>query len=99
MAAFAGLTEAQRERLEMLAEEASEVVHAVTKILRHGYDSYNPHEPGAGSNRDQLVRELADFDAVSLTMIHEGDFPLAGVDYAERWMRKLRFTHHQGKEG
>lgn len=54
--------------------------------------------PGAGSNRDQLVRELEDFDAVALTMIHEEDFPLARVDTAERWNRKLRFAHHQGKE-
>jgi NTP pyrophosphatase (non-canonical NTP hydrolase) len=40
---FNGLTSAEAERLAILAEECGEVIQAVGKILRHGYQSYNPH--------------------------------------------------------
>src|SRR5579872_899269 len=36
------LTPAQIERLALLAEECGEVMQAVSKILRHGYESRNP---------------------------------------------------------
>ena len=36
---FNKLTEAEQERLVILAEECSEVIQIVCKILRHGYDS------------------------------------------------------------
>lgn len=97
MAAFAKLTEAERERLEMLAEEASEVVKAVTKILRHGYYSANPHKPKDGDNRRQLTREIIDFRAVADRMEQHGDICLHGIAHELNavWLRKLPFTHHQ----
>lgn len=97
MAAFAKLTEAERERLEMLAEEASEVVKAVTKILRHGYYSHNPHKPKDGDNRQQLVREIIDFRAIVNRMETHGEICLHGIaeQMDEAWRRKLPFTHHQ----
>lgn len=97
MAAFSNLTEAERERLEMLAEEASEVVKAVTKILRHGYYSHNPHKPKDGDNRQQLVREIVDFRAIAHRMEEHGEICLHGIaeQMDEAWRRKLPFTHHQ----
>lgn len=53
---FNGLTPAEAERLALLAEEAGEVIQAVGKILRHGYESGHPD--GGDSNRDALAREL-----------------------------------------
>lgn len=98
MAEFAKLTEAQRERLEMLAEEASEVVKAVTKILRHGYESINPHKPHDGRNRDQLERELSDVSAIVHRMEALGDIDLGAPDLNAVWKRKAPFTHHQVSE-
>ncbi len=97
MAAFAKLTEAERERLEMLAEEASEVIKAVTKILRHGYYSTNPHKPEDGDNRQQLTREIIDFQAIVRRMEEHGEISLYGSIHKlnDVWLRKLPFTHHQ----
>lgn len=95
MAAFANLSEAERERLEMLAEEASEVVKAVTKILRHGYERHNPHRPHDGSNRLQLEREVTDLGAIVAVMESLGDIDLGGPDLNAVWKRKKPFMHHQ----
>ena len=51
MMAFNGLTAAEAERLAILAEECAEVIQAVGKILRHGYQSFNP---------DLLTQEMED---------------------------------------
>jgi len=71
---FSGLTLAQKERLYLLAEEASEIIKNVTKILRFGYDSYNPYEPEKGSNLQQLITEMGDLTAVQRLMMTNGDF-------------------------
>ena len=56
------LTDAEAERLAILAEECGEVIQIVGKILRHGYDSYNPTvEPMKQiPNRRLLEKELSD---------------------------------------
>lgn len=96
MAAFANLTEAQRERLEMLVEECSEVVHAATKILRHGYDSYHPEKPETLVNRKDLQYELLDLWTICERMIDYGDIGLVKFNTSHLvWKKKLRYTHHQ----
>ncbi len=57
---FNGLTEAELERLALIAEEASEVIKEVNKIIRHGYESYNPTIPNSPTNRQNLAREIGD---------------------------------------
>ena len=66
------LTEAQKERLIMLAEEAGEVIQAVGKILRHGYNSCHLDNDDI-SNRLDLVRELDDLNAIIGEMVKKGD--------------------------
>lgn len=97
MAEFAKLTEAQRERLEMLIEEAGEIVTIGTKILRHGYDSYHPADPAKEPNRNHLEREVADVMTVFERMVAEGDVEgdLLMADFNARWKTKLKWTHHQ----
>lgn len=62
------LSEAQEERLVILSEELSESVKAVCKILRHGYESYNPNKPDH-VNRKDLEMELGDVEA-ALEMLY-----------------------------
>ena len=95
MAESAKLTEAQRERLEMLAEEAGEVVQACTKILRHGYNSYNPVTNGP-SNRFQLMKELLDVFTICERMIDYGDIVQINFNSSPWiWDKKLKYTYHQ----
>lgn len=91
------LTLAQRERLEMLAEEAGEVVQAVTKILRHGYESYHPDVADIReNNKKALEKELLDLWCVYERMADYYDIgKLNFYGSAERWMNKLQYTHHQ----
>ena len=97
-----GLTPGQVERLVMLAEEAGEIVQAVGKVLRHGYESSHPHDPDSVTNRESLMREIRDFTAVASRMGRTGDLPIKdedgfhSFDAAKTWMRKLPYTHHQG---
>lgn len=92
-----GLTDAERERLTMLAEEAAEIVQAVTKILRHGYESFNPDRPQDGTNRDQLRREYVQLCGIGSQMMRVGDLPKGtGTEIREAWQKKLRYTHFQG---
>ena len=46
---FNRLSPAEDERLTVLAEECSEVIQAICKIQRHGYESFNPDELGDGN--------------------------------------------------
>lgn len=96
MAAFARLSEAERERLEMLVEEAGEIVQIGCKILRHGYDSCHPDDL-TQTNRALLVGELADLFAVAASMMVAGEIqdPTALFPYEDVLRRKLRYTHHQ----
>jgi NTP pyrophosphatase (non-canonical NTP hydrolase) len=54
------LSKSELERLAILAEECAEVQHMVSKIIRHGYESYNPFDKDKTSNRKLLEKELGD---------------------------------------
>lgn len=58
--AFNKLTPAEAERLDYLTEELGEVLQAIGKIKRHGYESFNPDNPNHQGNRFDLERELTD---------------------------------------
>ena len=95
---FGNLTNAERERLEMLAEEAAEVVKCCTKILRHGYESRNPHEavPVPRTNREHLERELMELWSVYERMAYWGELPQINFNRSgDIWKKKLQWTHHQ----
>lgn len=96
---IAPATDAERERLEMLVEECSEVIQVATKILRHGWENYHPDDANRVSNRSQLRREVTDAMAVWLAMCGEGEasdiFP---SELEAAWRRKLRWAHHQRRD-
>ena len=51
MSHYNELSPAQAERLAYLLEECAEVIKAGTKILRHGYASYDPTNKNHPGNR------------------------------------------------
>jgi hypothetical protein len=94
---FNKLTPAETERLAMLAEEAAEIIQIVGKILRHGYDSYNPNNEKI-TNRDLLNQEIVDLMAVSEAMVNNNDIlDQYSNDIYRAWQRKLKWSHHQEK--
>jgi NTP pyrophosphatase (non-canonical NTP hydrolase) len=96
------MTDGERERLVMLAEEAAEIVQAVSKILRHGKHNYNPNDHEKITNIEHLAREIADFYAIIHAIYENEDIPLevlySTMEEPEKtWSRKLNYTYHQGK--
>lgn len=97
---FNQLSDSEAERLAILSEECGEVIQCVGKILRHGYACKNPDNPAAGSNRQQLQKELADLIAQAAFMEVKGDINVEQVlKDAETRVDKIKsgvcHTHHQ----
>ena len=92
---FNGLTNAQSERLAMLAEEAGEIVQAVGKILRHGYTSKHPAYLDGLNNRQMLEEELRDLLAVAQEMGERADILFnPNRQGTGPWNKKKKYTHH-----
>lgn len=96
------LTDAEQERIVMLAEECGEVVQLIGKIIRHGYTSYHPDDPEMTTNWTLLKKELNDIGAVVHGMITAGDY--AEEDFSleiqeKIWEKKLKWTHYQRRNG
>ena len=94
------LSESELERLIMLAEECGEVVQAVGKIVRHGYESCHPDVHGGDwTNRQELAREVLDVIAmVNLMLLMEDiDVDLSMSNVISRINHKMTYTHHQGQ--
>lgn len=90
-----GLTPAQIELLALLAEEAGEVVHAVGKILRHGYESYPSGYPEV-TNRALLESELGDLLAAWILLAKTGEVSesrVYGASYS-KLSRVWEYLHH-----
>lgn len=85
------------ERLAMLAEECGEVVQVAGKILRHGYQAYNPYDERQRTNRVLLERELGHVYAIVTLMRRSGDIRIADVrEWEKKHLRRLpEWTHYQ----
>jgi NTP pyrophosphatase (non-canonical NTP hydrolase) len=96
---FNGLTDAQAERLALLMEELGEAQQAIGKILRHGYESYNPTQVGGPSNRQALQHELGDVLAVMDMMCAardiEGEYVVVNKNMKLKRLREGTYLHHQ----
>ena len=97
-------TDAQAERLAMLAEEAAEIAQAVTKASRHGLECHHPATQVVNSHA--IAHEVEDLLCIILAMVRQGDIaPIAGLTATPglnaRWEEKLFFTHSQedGQDG
>lgn len=91
---FNRLTPAEDERLTLIAEEAAEVIQAVAKIQRHGYESCHPS--GGPTNRHMLEIELGDLHAVVRMAVDAEDLDALEIDMAaKRKAAKIgQYLHH-----
>lgn len=95
-----GLTDAQLERLAILAEEAGEVQQIIGKIIRHGYESRNPLVKNSQTNRQLLEKELGDFAHVKYLMMERGDLSARNISVAQDLKSRsvIPYLHHQDEE-
>jgi len=91
------LSEAEIERLALLAEEMGEVIQIIGKILRHGYDSSNPLLDESPTNRRELEKELGDVELIIFLMAEAKDIDRNDID--RRRIKKAnaikKWLHHQ----
>ena len=95
---FNDLTDAEAERLALLLEELGEATQAIGKILRHGYQSYNPLTAGkSDSNREALERELGHVRHAIDRLTLARDLNALAIQGAMRVKadRISRWLHHQ----
>ena len=94
--AFNQLTDAEAERLAMLAEECGEVVKAVGKVLRHGFESVNPDQKAALTNRQKLTEECGDVVSCILKMVNLTDLDHEHLEARIAYKNASDcYTHHQ----
>lgn len=92
---FNKLTPAEHERLTILFEEMAEAIHAVGKILRHGYEDSNPNTGVV--NRGNLERELGDVRCAMIMLCEAGDVSKEKIHDLARLKRERigKYLHHQ----
>ena len=61
------------ERLILLAEECSEVIQIISKILRFGYSSSNPKILNSPLNRELLEQEIAHVQVAIMILNYHGE--------------------------
>jgi hypothetical protein len=102
-----GLTHGEYERLALLLEEMGEAQQCIGKILRHGYESYDPTLPKDMqiTNREDLERELGHVKvAVNLLTNHRmnggHDLNAGNIDVSaqEKIKRIGKYLHHQERQ-
>ena len=91
---FNKLTPAEHERLTVLFEEMAEAIHAVGKILRHGYEGSS--DDGV-VNRGNLERELGDVRCAMIMLCEAGDVSKEKIHDLARLKRERigKYLHHQ----
>lgn len=96
---FNKLTDSQAERLALLSEEFGEAQQAIGKILRHGYDCYNPNDPVQIPNRKRLEWELGDITAALQLLAKAGDISKSDIEACakQKLLRVKAYLHHQAE--
>ncbi len=74
------LSPAEAERLAWIVEECGEILQAIGKIVRHGYESGRPQ--GMTSNRQDLEREIGNLLAALLLAEICGDVSSVTIELA-----------------
>lgn len=93
---FNQLSASEAEALALIAEEAAEIVLAVTKTLRHGLGSTHPDDPDGEDNRQMIEREIGDLRAVVDIALSKKMFSATKIEAARKAkLRRVRqYLHH-----
>lgn len=88
------LTPAEVERLNLVIEEAAEVIQAATKVLRHGWRSTHPSCPST-DNREHLMKEVGDLRGVLQLCFQAADLHIVSYQYysLEKLYRVKKYLH------
>lgn len=94
---FNDLSPPELERLSFLLEELGEAQQAIGKILRHGYESYNPTVDGHVGNRTDLAIELGHIRCAMIMLCEAGDVEKASIHMSADEKREAvkEWMHHQ----
>ena len=94
MESFNKLAPSEVERLAVLNEECGEVIQAISKILRHGYESKWPREVGL-TNRFKLEREIG--HVLNALLLIQQDLNIGHVldALADKKRDIIPFLHYQ----
>lgn len=94
--AFNKLTNQETERLDILTEELGEVIQIISKIKRHGYESYHPLDKDKISNRKLLEKELGDVLHAVRLMNAYNDLCYKKIKkwYVEKVLKIIPYLHH-----
>lgn len=95
------LTDAECERLAILAEEMAEAIQVIGKILRHGFESHNPLNASVSpSNREMLETEVGHVEHAIGQMVDACDMNAMAirVSRAEKAKSIARWLHFQSAE-
>lgn len=76
------LDDAQVEALAWLSEECGEVVRIIGKIIRHGYESYDPTKGYSPTNRHLLAEELGHVELAKTLLVKSGELTQNDIDNA-----------------
>lgn len=92
---YANLSNANLERLAMIAEEASETARAAMRVLRFGYEGHPTHTDV--DNRVHLSRKVGNLLDMIEELAEAGDTIPAEVQFARdrRQEHKPKYTIHQ----
>lgn len=83
------------ERLEILGEEATEILQILAKIKRHGFESHHPNDPTI-TNRKLLEKEIGHFELMLTEMLNFRDVDACAINDAAKEKRSTinRWLHH-----
>ena len=86
-----------QELLVYLAEESSEVIQAVAKILRHGLTSCDPTKSRLVSNTKQLEKEIGQVFLAVDFLVKKGVIKSDNIKKAKNTKSKsiYKWLHHQ----
>ena len=82
------LSRAKVERLALLIEECAEVQKVACKILRHGYDSYNPDDIDSDTNKGELEKELGHLEYAIELIISAKDISITQIAESQGMKRR-----------
>ena len=92
---FMNLTEAQIERLDLLVEEAAEIIHAALKVKRFGYG--NKFGSALNTNRQNLESEIGGIIAVLELLVKAEEISEESFQdaYENKIASKWKYTKYQ----